>query len=157
MADYHIIIPILTWTLLVATIFSLLTRFITKRRYSTTNSPTLNISDILIALATLLAIGQAIAMTLQLRYWDRHTDEYWITDGTPMSKFLKAKYAETLVYIPGICFSQAAMLLLLRELAPAKWQRGFLSGVIGIVLVVGVVSEGVMALWCAVESVWELA
>ena len=96
-------------------------------------------------------------MTFQLRYWDLYTDEYWTTDGASMSKFLEAKYAETLVYIPGICFSQAAMVLLLRDLTPVVRQRGFVSGVFGVVLAGGVVSEVVMALRCAVESVWDFA
>ncbi|KAL8868788.1 MAG: hypothetical protein Q9174_004752, partial [Haloplaca sp. 1 TL-2023] len=170
MAEYHITIHALTWCFLVGIIFSVLTRFVTRSRWSTIRHSKLE--DILIVLATLLAIAQAITMTLQMRYWDRYKyidDRYALYDSdvwgsddwkqarVSSKKYMQAKYVETLVYIPCIFLSQAAMMLLLRSLAPVVRQRSFLGGVAGVLLIGGCVHELLMAFRCIEDDVQDFS
>ncbi|KAL8725749.1 MAG: hypothetical protein Q9166_007149 [cf. Caloplaca sp. 2 TL-2023] len=148
--NYGTAVNVVTWFLLVATILIVITR--TAMKWFIAHKT--NSDDAIILLASVLGIGQSVAISFNVSNGlGQHIGR--LTASQKLG-FQKSYYAAVLLYVPCVCMSNMAVLLLLRTITPIVAHRriAYTTGIFTI-LWAGV-AEVVLAFQCQVPDTWAL-
>ncbi|MCJ1377796.1 hypothetical protein MMC17_000892 [Xylographa soralifera] len=148
------LVDILTWFLLVTSITGVAVRGATKAAII----HIVGVDDALITIALpylsgfakLFSIGQSSAIAVQTangfgKPITSLTSSVLLTD-------LKAEYAASLLYIPGLCFSKLSVLAMIRTITPARRNRLLVYGLTVTVIAWALTAEFAAAFQCQAQS-----
>jgi len=139
---------IVSWFLLVVSIFALFTRLGTK--WSTRRK--LNLDDALAVAAVSCDLGSSIAVHVQAMHGLGYPLDSLSSDTVTI--FMKGLYALFLTYIPTLCFAKLSILALLLSITPAPSHQ-IVAYIIATLIVVGaVVTELAAAFQCHTPRPW---
>lgn len=142
-------VNVVTWFLLAVTLITVILRTATK--WFVTLNPKYD-DDAAIILASVFAVGQSIAIAFGVSNGlGQHAVH--LTTSQALG-FQKSYYAAVLLYVPCVCLSKLAVLLLLRNITPNKSHQRMASTTAFCTLVWTGVAEVVLAFQCKVPDTW---
>ncbi|KAI4237155.1 MAG: hypothetical protein LQ349_002048 [Xanthoria aureola] len=142
-------VNVVTWFLLAVTLITVILRTATK--WFVTLNPKYD-DDAAIILASVFAVGQSIAIAFGVSNGlGQHAVH--LTASQALG-FQKSYYAAVLLYVPCVCLSKLAVLLLLRNITPNKSHQRMASTTAFCTLVWTGVAEVVLAFQCKVPDTW---
>ncbi|CAD6591805.1 MAG: hypothetical protein ASARMPREDX12_005417 [Alectoria sarmentosa] len=143
------VIEIVTWFLLVTLVLSVIARGATKAVIVRS----LGLDDYLISVATLFAIGQSVAVSVQTAHGYGKPAE--TLTSSQLDGDLKAEYVATLFYIPSLCFAKVAVLSLIQTITPHRNDRRWAIGLAILIFVWALTSELVTTFSCKIPTPWD--
>ncbi|KAL8708172.1 MAG: hypothetical protein Q9220_006933 [cf. Caloplaca sp. 1 TL-2023] len=148
--DHGSAVNIVNWVFLVATLSTVLTRTLTRWAVTRKSEP----ADVAIMTASIFAIGQSTAISTEVSGGlGRHVHSLTAADKI---KFQKSFYASGVLYIPGICLSKLAVLLLLRNITPIVSHRRKVFAVEVLTIGWALVTECVLIFQCQTPRPWAI-
>lgn len=149
--SYGTTVNVVTWFLLVATLITVIIRTATKWFLALKTNYE---GDAVILFASMFAIGQSIAIFFGVSNGLGQHAEH-LTASQKLG-FQKSYYAAVLLYIPCVCMSKLAVLLLLRNITPNKSHQRIAYTTAVFTLVWAGIAEGVLAFQCKVPDTWAI-
>ncbi|KAL8947503.1 MAG: hypothetical protein Q9222_006222 [Ikaeria aurantiellina] len=148
--DYNAVVNVVNWSLLVVTLLTVLTRTILRWAVARKNE----LDDTVIMVASIFGAGQTIAISMEVSTGlGRHV--YHLT-ATDKIRFQKSYYAAGLVYIPCICLSKLAVLLLLRKITPIVSHRRQILATEYLTVGWALIAESVLIFQCKMPYPWAI-
>ncbi|MCJ1283183.1 hypothetical protein MMC26_002510 [Xylographa opegraphella] len=139
------LVDILTWFLLVTSVTGVAVRGATKAAII----HIVGLDDALITIALLFSVGQSSAVAVQTA--NGFGKPITSRTSSVVSTDLKAEYAASLLYIPGLCFSKLSVLAVIRTITPARRDRMIVYGLIMTVIAWALTAEFAAAFQCTAQ------
>ncbi|KAF2192857.1 hypothetical protein K469DRAFT_729949 [Zopfia rhizophila CBS 207.26] len=151
-ADRGMIVGVTSWVLLVATIFTVLTRLAMKLAVSKTRYK-FGLDDVFIILATLFSVSHTVAVSIEAM----HALGQHITtlDRAQIRIFQKTEYASCILYIANLGCARISVCLLIKRILPGKLAKTFAMGFAIFSFIWTIIGVLVTAFPCRLPRPWD--